>query len=325
MAVVPAFVGIVVAASPAAATGSAAISGGVLTYTGGSENNSVTLAVSATEYTFTDFGAGSTTAGAGCTSSNGPAGPMPILDCTRSGVTAIVIRTNGGDDVAQVELADVVPAGVTLTVELGAGNDSWTGHNGVDTVFGEAGNDRLRDDERGQDAPFLSPDVLLGGAGIDTADYSYRLSEASPLRLSLDRTANDGASGEGDNIGPDGSVESVIGGIENDIIIGSAAANGLRGLEGSDVISGGGGNDTLMGDSGGDRLNGGKGRDAVVGGFGNDTLIGGPGRDALSGGANNDVLRAKDGFVDAVACGRGTDLARVNGGDRVSLCEAVRR
>lgn len=407
---------VLLAPGTASASGNAGLSGGTLTYTGGSENNSVTLSVSASNYTFTDFAAGSVTAGAGCTVSNGPAGPMPIINCTRSGVTAIVIRTNDGDDVAQVSLGQVVPAGVTLTVELGGGNDSWAGHNGVDNVSGgsgndgidtrdgndvvhggggrdtiaggndndqlfgdagtdsvsgndgndtvdggdgvdtvagnagtddvrggigddtvggglgpdkvrgDAGNDRLRDDERGQATPFRSADVLLGGTGVDTADYSYRLSEATPLRLSLDRVANDGATGEGDNIGPDGSVENIKGGILDDVIAGSAAANKLQGFEGKDTITGAAGNDTINGDSGNDVINAGTGADIVDGGFGLDTITGAAGRDVLSGGVDNDVLKARDGEVDSVSCGGGTDRAEVDRGDGVSvLCETVIR
>ncbi|MCB9371582.1 MAG: hypothetical protein H6518_02240 [Microthrixaceae bacterium] len=407
---------IVLAAGPASATGNAGIAGGVLTYTGGGENNSVTLSVSASQYTFTDFAAGSVVAGTGCTPSNGPAGPMPILNCTRNGVTAIVIDTGAGDDVAQVAVANEVPPGVTLTVKLGTGNDSWSGPNSAETVFGGAGRDsidtrgghdvvhggddadtvfggagddelfgdggddtlsgqadadtvdggtgndrvdgnegadtvrggpnddmvggglgpdrveggdgkdRLRDDERGQATPFRSPDVLIGGPGNDTADYSYRLSEATPLNLSLDGAANDGAAGEGDNIGPDGSVENIKGGIRNDVITGSSAANKLFGREGNDTINGRGGNDKIVGDSGNDTVNGAGGLDTVDGGFGRDTVTGGPGRDSLFGGADNDVIKARDGVAEPVNCGPGVDRAEVDRGDSVSvLCETVIR
>ncbi len=402
-------------AAPAGAAGDAGLSGGTLTFTGGTENNSVSLSISASEYTFTDFGASSVTAGAGCATSNGPAGPLPIINCTRTGVTTIVIRTNGGDDTAQVALANVVPAGVALTVELGDGNDSWAGHNGVDNVlggsgndsidvrdgadvvhgnggrdtvtggngddqlFGDAGtdhlsgngdddtidggdgidevrggpgddnvrggtgndtiggglgadrvkgddgNDLLFDDDRPlQDTPFQSPDVLVGGTGVDTADYSYRLSEATPLRLSLDRAANDGATGEGDNIGPDGSVENIDGGIMADTITGSAAANRLRGWEGNDTINGLGGNDNINGFSNNDTIDGGTGADTIEGGFGNDTVKGGAGRDAIAGGADSDVIKARDGELDSVNCGFGIDRAEVDRGDSVgTLCETV--
>lgn len=408
---------VLVAPGTASATGNAGISGGVLTFTGGSENNSVSLAVSGSNYTLTDFGAGSVTAGPGCVASNGPAGPLPILTCNRAGVTAIVIRTNDGDDTAQVALANVVPAGVHLTVELGAGNDSWSGQNGPETVsgdggndtidlwggddvarggtgrdtingrdgddelfgdggndhlfgdgdddtldggdgtdevrgsfgddnvrggagndtvggglgadrvHGDAGNDLLFDDDRPlQETPFRSPDVLVGGTGVDTADYSYRLSEATPLRLSLDRAANDGATGEGDNIGPDGSVENIVGGIKADVITGSAAANRLRGQEGNDTIKGLGGNDNIDGSSNNDTLDGGTGTDAIEGNFGNDTVIGGPGRDTLRGGADSDLIKARDGVGEAINCGFGVDRAEVDRGDNVgTLCETVVR
>lgn len=196
---------------------------------------------------------------------------------------------------------------------------------GADRVKGDAGNDLLFDDDRPlQITPFQSPDVLVGGTGVDTADYSYRLSEATPMRLSLDRAANDGATGEGDNIGPDGSVENIEGGIMADTITGSAAANRLRGWEGNDTINGLGGNDNINGVSNNDTIDGGTGADTIEGGFGNDTVIGGAGRDAVSGGANNDLMKARDGEVDNVSCGSGTDRAEVDRGDGVSvLCETV--
>lgn len=49
----------------------------------------------------------------------------------------------------------------------------------------------------------------------------------------------------------------------NDLVLGSAAANGnLRGMNGNDCIHGGGGNDTLRGDGGTDVCIGGPGTDS---------------------------------------------------------------
>lgn len=408
-------IGALVIGAPTAQAASVGRSASTLTYVGGSEANSVSLSVTTTEYVFTDFGAGTVTAGSTCTASNGPAGPLPIVRCPRSGVTQILIQTGSGNDTAQVALANSVPAGVGLTVELGPGDDSWSGDdvnrdvvdgqdgddsirgnggpdvldggNGIDTIeggsgadeldggdgrdsilggpdgdriqggvgndvvngqtgddvvrggpgndtvggglgpdtlYGDAGADRLRDDERGMDTPFHSVDRLYGGPGVDTADYSYRLSDVAPLRLSLDGIANDGAAGEGDNVATD--VENLAGGLLADVLVGSSKANVLGGAEGGDTIRGLGGNDVLRGDSGNDQLDGGPGADLLEGWYGRDTVIGGSGSDALSGGHDADVMKARDGTADDVTCGSGVDRAEVDGRDRVNnLCDVVVR
>lgn len=212
---------LVLAPTAASAAGNAGLSGGTLTYTGGNENNTVSLSVSASQYTFTDFGTDSVTAGAGCATSNGPAGPLPIINCTRTGVTAIVIRTNGGDDVAQVALANVVPPGVTLTVELGDGDDSWAGHNGVDNVLGGSGNDSI--DVRDGD------DVVRGGGGRDTV-----------------------TGGNGD--------DQLFGDAGGDHLSGNADDDTLDGGDGNDEARGGDGVDNVRGGTGDDTVGGGPGR-----------------------------------------------------------------
>ena len=83
----------------------------------------------------------------------------------------------------------------------------------------------------------------------------------------------------------------------------------ITGGGGNDTLLGGVGNDTLDGSLGNDSLNGGAGNDHLEGGAGNDTLIGGAGMDGLDGGAGNDLLMAKDGELDSLTGGVGTDKA----------------
>jgi CSLREA domain-containing protein len=101
-------------------------------------------------------------------------------------------------------------------------------------------------------------------------------------------------------------------------LIGTSAANVLRGGAGPDVIEGRGGNDTLYG---------GRGNDRLVGGSGSDRLVGGRGRDVLLGGTGNDRIEARDGVRDVVRCGLGKrDVAVVDRRDAVARdCETVRR
>ena len=92
-------------------------------------------------------------------------------------------------------------------------------------------------------------------------------------------------------------------------IIGTAAANSIKGGKGADLISagagtdiayGGAGNDALYGEAGNDKLYGEAGNDELYGGTGNDTLNGGAGNDTLYGGAGDDTLiggAGKDIFV----------------------------
>lgn len=112
-----------------------------------------------------------------------------------------------------------------------------------------------------------------------------------------------------------------------------AAAPGSR-------LSGAGGNDVLRGsDRHGDAIDGGSGDDDISGGFGDDTLVGGPGRDTiagdrplrcnelhcdLGGGSGNDTIDARDGEVDSITCGPGTDRVIADAVDVVAAdCEVV--
>ncbi|GHE15094.1 hypothetical protein GCM10011376_01680 [Nocardioides flavus (ex Wang et al. 2016)] len=63
--------------------------------------------------------------------------------------------------------------------------------------------------------------------------------------------------------------------------------------------------------------------DALSGGAGDDTLTGGAGSDALHAGAGNDVVNARDGEVDTISCGDGTDTVVADAADVVSGCESV--
>jgi Ca2+-binding RTX toxin-like protein len=133
----------------------------------------------------------------------------------------------------------------------GGGNDKICGGSGGDVIKGGPGNDQLF----GQDGPDTlsggaGADVLSGGAGVDTVTYSGLTADEN-IDLA-DNGANDGASGEGDDIRPD--VENAIGGNGNDDLEGNDAANQLYGGPGADFMFGLGGNDSLNGETGFDHL-----------------------------------------------------------------------
>jgi hypothetical protein len=87
-------------------------------------------------------------------------------------------------------------------------------------------------------------------------------------------------------------------------------------------------------------VDGGPGNDDIDAGFGDDTIVGGPGRDRISGDRHNgecgylwckypwgnDTIYARDGEVDSIDCGAGTDTVYADAIDVVSGdCENVVR
>ena len=111
--------------------------------------------------------------------------------------------------------------------------------------------------------------------------------------IDLDNINDDGRLNEQDNVRS--SVERVIGGSGNDVLIGSAIANTLEGRAGIDSIFGRAGNDTILGGADGDFLFGELGDDDISGQSGGDDLFGGNGEDTLRGDGGDDVLHGDDG------------------------------
>jgi Ca2+-binding RTX toxin-like protein len=239
---------------------------------GGNGNDTLTTE---TSQNFADAGAGTDTV-----IFEGGGGPVYSPFVAGPGVEKIQGPGFANTKVVGNDLNNVITSpgdlfGVTLAG--GGGNDlikmEGSGAPGgfVPNVFqGGPGNDTL--------VGTSATDDFSGGGGTDTVDYTAR---SDNLNLSLDNHANDGASGEGDNIRAD--VENILGGSGNDLIIGNPFANSLKGNAG---------NDTLWG------------------GDGNDTLSGGSGHDQLFGQGGNDTLFAKDGEKDLLDGGSGSDKAQ---------------
>jgi RTX calcium-binding nonapeptide repeat (4 copies) len=228
----------------------------------------------------------------------------------------------------------------------GEGDDVLRGGDGNDTIEGKDGRDRI-DGGAGDD--LLSPDgyehanadVVDGGPGTDRieSDYSSRFSDTdAPVAITFGGGADDGRPGEGDDLRNVEKVWLNVGG-------------SFTGTDGPDefrlsqvgtpsTMAGGGGDDNLRSGDGADHLDGGAGNDIVDGGFGDDVLIGGPGRDAISGDLaggdcgplwckypyGNDTIEARDGEVDSITCGAGTDTVIADPQDIVARdCENVDR
>jgi serralysin len=235
--------------------------------------------------------------------------------CARANAGNDKIYGKGGNDqIVADDGADYVSAGDGNDSVVGdsdcvngpnrSGNDVIHGGNGTDTLQGDGGADRLYGD-RGDDSligaagrdrleggpgndwllgdvydPAATADVLLGGSGRDTVDYSvYRRG----VSVDLDGAAgDDGLPGERDTVGAD--VEDLSGTNYNDRLVGNGVANEIHGHAGDDVIFGRGGNDHLFGWAG---------RNQLYGEAGADTLEVTDGVSRLDGGANDDVCRGK--------------------------------
>jgi len=145
------------------------------------------------------------------------------------------------------------------TLSGGGGNDKLTGKGGEDTLNGDADDDTFDESTTtlGGDG-----DILNGGTGTDTVDYSAR---TAALTVTMDgKTADDGESGELDNVKAD--IENLIAGDGDDIITGNGLNNNLTGGAGADTLNGSTGDDVFKEGSasnGGDSFNGGAGVDKV--------------------------------------------------------------
>ena len=257
-------------------------------------------------------------------------GPGPdLLSGPRNGIgTATLDGGDGDDDLRSEESAD--------TLLGGAGNDKLSAGQGADVLHGGDGDDVLRDD----DGPTPASDLLDGGPGSDLLD-AYRDGDpalAPPVDILLDGVADDGPPGSADNIV---AVERFdVGAVRT--FAGDDADNTFYAPEKGRAVTlaGPGGNDTLVAtDASGDSVDGGPGDDTLSGGFGDDTIVGGPGHDHVAGdrearcnelhcdfmdGFGNDTIDVRDGEVDDVQCGPGTDTVRADPVDRVADdCEHV--
>jgi serralysin len=168
----------------------------------------------------------------------------------------------------------------------GSASDRLTGEAGNDLLYGYAGNDVL--------LGAAGADRLDGGSGRDYASYS---GASAGVVADLLSPAVNGGDAQGDTFA----------GIEN--LLGSGAADVLRGNNAANVIKGGGGDDLLHGRRGNDALDGGLGSDVVYGQAGRDSLTGGGGRDRF---AFNAVGESSGSAVDLIR-----DFHR--GQDRIDL------
>ncbi|MBJ7330201.1 MAG: calcium-binding protein [Solirubrobacteraceae bacterium] len=280
-------------------------------------------------------------AGGGCTQSLVGFPPINVLaECSGADVSRLYLylrenadtATNDTDVPATAygEAGDDVLLGGSAFDRLygGTGRDTLNGRDRDDNLFGQEDDDILLgengDDELegglGRDEMNGGPgaDVLLAGLGADVFRggsggatpgvepqdiASYRAADG-PLEISLDDVANDGYSGEGDNVRSD--IEWVIGGQARDVISGTARGDVIDAQAGDDIVYGNDGDDQLYGQAGANQI------------------IGGVGEDRLFGGAEKDILRgdAGDDYFEPDRLGAGTDVVTGgSGSDTVSYLD----
>jgi Ca2+-binding RTX toxin-like protein len=282
-------------------------------------------------------------------------------DCGDALTGPAIINSGSGPDVltAGSQAFTINAGGGNDSVYASPGNDVVHGGDGADRLFGYAGGDQLLG-EGGADSPNGGPgnDLVDGGAdddeleqcsgcigsgndaggGADTysggsgADRLWLDGHNGGMAISIDGQANDGISGEGDNVGSD--IEQIEGTTSGDVFTGSAGPDNFSGGGGSDDIHGGGGNDDLYGGSSDDRVFGDAGNDKLQGASGADSVDGGAGADQMYGDVascsvfcslGSDTLSARDGERDSVDCGGGADSAVVDQLDVVAFCASVDR
>ena len=214
----------------------------------------------------------------------------------------------GTDEVDYTSATRLDPANLATgqVVHQGGGTDTLAG---IENLTGSPGDDRIIGDG--------SDNVIDGGDGIDTIDYSA--ASAVNVDLRAGRAVGDGTDGLT-------SIENVIGSPSADHIVGDGGANLLDGGQGNDKIDGGSGDDTLIGRDGSDTVSFQSATEGVTvsltngtaNGAGADTLagfenvVGTPAADEIRGDGANNRLDGRRG-PDQVFGGGGADI--IQGGD----------
>ncbi|HST80649.1 MAG TPA: hypothetical protein VLL08_02785 [Kineosporiaceae bacterium] len=197
--------------------------------------------------------------------------------------------------------ATIVDSDVGHEIRGTAGNDIIAARGGDDVVLGMGGADRIclgtgRDIGKGGEGndEFLSEptadgrDDFYGDSGQDSVRYIGR---STGVSVSLDGVANDGQSGEQDNVrfsteNVQGTpfADQILGNELDNVFIGSSGNDDLRGGPGDDDLYGVQGDDLLIGDAGDDHLSGYDGDDRLLASEsldGDDEMFGGLGSDTM--------------------------------------------
>jgi Ca2+-binding RTX toxin-like protein len=246
------------------------------------------------------------TAGAGCVQVD-----ATHVSCDATAVTKV--RVSGGNGSDDVHMNANLPSVLN-------------GGPGFDNLYGGPADDILRGGSR-SDVLDGGPgaDLMIGGNGTDptavttndpeTVSYASR---TTPIHVTNDGVANDGAAGEHDNVAAD--ISRIIGGTAADTISLSETLGPGSYAKPQEIFSlQGGDTDTLV-------------YGLVQSGPGSDTVtsIGLPGASVSTSivtEGGNDTIQARNGTIDYVQCGAGQDTATLDRHalDSATDCEVVVR
>jgi Ca2+-binding RTX toxin-like protein len=284
------------------------------------------------------------------------AGPLQIDWLVVGPTSGVEVLNLNGQSLGGTEGADLIDLsgigsviGGSAEMDLGAGDDSFKGHQGGDSVLGGDGNDSLLgnagadwlrggsgddtlDGGAGADTLAIGGDdgagldQLKGGLDLDTVELGSDLTTLPRLILNaaasieaLVSLAPVVATGAAHDLWDLSGVTSVTGlslidmGAGQDSLSGSAIADKVQGGDGNDSLSGNAGDDSLAGGNQNDTLLGGLGNDSLTGEAGDDRLDGGEGSDTLAGGAGNDTYVLGVGDTLHEALDEGTDTVILQG------------
>ncbi len=214
-------------------------------------------------------------------------------------------------------------------IDGGAGNDRIIGSGAADDLRGGDGNDLLYGND-GDDrlTGGAGTDLMIGGSGDDTFVIAGTEAIGDVMRGddgtdSIEVSGTDAVTLARFDAGP-ASIEEWHGNGAG--VVGTAAGDYLDFSDLTHVsnlgpVDGGAGNDWLIGSYAADDLRGGDGNDIIYGMDGNDRITGGAGVDTLDGGAGNDtfVIQDADAVGDVIRGGDGTDTIEVAGTGPVTL------
>jgi Ca2+-binding RTX toxin-like protein len=161
------------------------------------------------------------------------------LDGSGVGTAALVATLEDTPAIVATDIAIINGRGQTINGT--AGNDTLSGTAGNDTINGLGGNDLVLAGSSG------GADVIDGGAGFDSIDFSSRATSAVVVDIDAG-TITGGSSGTISFMG----VERVVASNFNDSMTGDAGGQTLAGQAGADTLWGAAGVDTLWGGGGPD-------------------------------------------------------------------------
>jgi len=243
-------------------------------------------------------------------------------------VTQVQVHLDDGDALVDTvtgsQVRDVVDAGDEDSVVGGAGDDLI---KGAGNASGGEGDDVLVDakaaqggpgDDRIVDLPSIGP--YDGGAGYDQVVVDSAANDLDNLVFynavysdtTMTATVSDGVTTVSADAALTG-MEQIDLELPNDTGILHYLLDGSA-FSGRSVLGTGNGADTVRS---------GPGTDDLHSGGGNDTVDPGPGADVVRAVRGNDTVGARDGSVDLVDCGDGTDTVVADAVDVLTGCELV--